>query len=87
VVKEALRLNAAAIIFSHNHPSGHPEPSEADKALTRRLKQALDLVDVRTLDHVIVAGDPTVTKVHKFQPTPKAFAHKKIQSPLSDWIS
>ena len=56
VVKEALRLNAAAIIVSHNHPSGHPEPSEADKALTRRLKQALELVDVRTLDHVIVAG-------------------------------
>lgn len=56
VVKEALRLNAAAVIFSHNHPSGHPEPSEADKALTRRLKQALELVDVRTLDHVIVAG-------------------------------
>ena len=56
VVKEALRLNAAAVFFSHNHPSGHPEPSEADKALTRRLKQALELVDVRTLDHVIVAG-------------------------------
>ncbi len=61
VVKEALRLNAAAIIFSHNHPSGHPEPSEADKALTRRLKQALDLVDVRTLDHVIVAGDASTS--------------------------
>jgi len=56
VVKEALRLNAAAVIFSHNHPSGHPESSEADKVLTRRLKQALELVDVRTLDHVIVAG-------------------------------
>ncbi|BCY02099.1 RadC family protein [Stutzerimonas stutzeri] len=61
VVKEALRLNAAAIIFSHNHPSGHPEPSEADKALTRRPKQALDLVDVRTLDHVIVAGDASTS--------------------------
>jgi len=56
VVKEALRLNAAAVIFSHNHPSGHPEPSDADKVLTKRLKQALELVDVRTLDHVIVAG-------------------------------
>lgn len=56
VVKEALRHNAAAVIFAHNHPSGHPRPSDADKALTVRLKQALELVDVRTLDHFIVAG-------------------------------
>ncbi|MCY1281004.1 hypothetical protein D9M70_298020 [compost metagenome] len=56
VVKEALRLNSAAVILAHNHPSGNPEPSEADKALTRRLRDALGLVDVRTLDHVIVAG-------------------------------
>jgi hypothetical protein len=55
VVKEALRLNAAAVIVSHNHPSGNPEPSAADRALTQRLKEALALVDVRTLDHVIVA--------------------------------
>ncbi len=61
VVKEALKLNAAAVIFAHNHPSGHPEPSEADKALTRRLKQALELIDVRTLDHVIVAGRTTIS--------------------------
>ena len=59
VVKEALRLNAAAVILSHNHPSGNPEPSAADRALTQRLKEALTLVEVRTLDHIIVAGDQT----------------------------
>ncbi|WP_080623451.1 JAB domain-containing protein [Stutzerimonas stutzeri] len=57
VVKEALRLNAAAVIFSHNHPSGHPEPSQADKTLTRKL----ELIDVRTLDHIIVAGQEQVS--------------------------
>lgn len=56
LVKEALRLNAAAVIVSHNHPSGNSEPSGADRALTQRLKEALGLVDVRVLDHVIVAG-------------------------------
>lgn len=56
IVKAALRLDAAAIIMSHNHPSGSPEPSEADLALTRQLKKALALVDVRFLDHVIVTG-------------------------------
>jgi len=56
VVKEALRLNAAAVIVSHNHPSGNPEPSGADRSLTQRLKEALALVDVVTLDHV-VAGN------------------------------
>jgi DNA repair protein RadC len=61
VVKEALRLNAAAVIFSHNHPSGHPEPSQADKILTQRLKEALALVEVRSLDHIIVAGQRTVS--------------------------
>lgn len=61
VVKEALRVNAAAVIFSHNHPSGNPEPSQADKVLTQRLKEALALVDVRTLDHIIVGGEATVS--------------------------
>lgn len=61
VVKEALRLNAAAVILSHNHPSGNLEPSQADRALTQRLKEALGLVEVRTLDHVIVAGVSTVS--------------------------
>jgi DNA repair protein RadC len=56
VVKAALRHNAAAVIFSHNHPSGVAEPSHADQLLTQSLKQALALVDVKVLDHFIVAG-------------------------------
>lgn len=55
VVKAALRHNAAAAIITHNHPSGEPEPSAADRAVTTRLKQALALVDVRLLDHFVVA--------------------------------
>ena len=61
VLKEALRLNAAAVIISHNHPSGTPEPSAADRTFTKRLKEALALVDVRTLDHIIVAGSTTTS--------------------------
>ena len=61
LVKEALRLNAAAVIVSHNHPSGNPEPSGADRTLTQRLKEALGLVDVRVLDHIIVAGTDTTS--------------------------
>jgi DNA repair protein RadC len=56
VVKEALACNAAAVMFAHNHPSGSPEPSEADLRLTRMLTQALALVEVRVLDHFVVAG-------------------------------
>lgn len=56
IVRAALRHNAAAVIFSHNHPSGVAEPSRADEALTKALKQALALVDVKVLDHMIVAG-------------------------------
>lgn len=56
VVKAALRENAAAVIFAHNHPSGVAEPSKADEHITTVLKQALSLVDVRVLDHFIVAG-------------------------------
>ncbi len=56
VVKTALAYNAAAVIFAHNHPSGIAEPSEADRLITHRLKQALNLVDIRVLDHFIV-GD------------------------------
>jgi DNA repair protein RadC len=56
VVKQALTRHAAAVIFAHNHPSGTAQPSSADLSLTRQLKQALDLIDVRTLDHFIVAG-------------------------------
>ena len=56
VVKAALAANAAAVIFAHNHPSGVAEPSRADELLTQNLKQALALVDIRVLDHFIVAG-------------------------------
>ena len=56
VVKRALWHNAAAVVFAHNHPSGVSEPSSADQSLTGELKQALALVDVRVLDHFIVAG-------------------------------
>ncbi|MGQ0701150.1 RadC family protein [Panacagrimonas sp.] len=61
VVKTALRLNAAAVVFAHNHPSGNPEPSQADKLLTQRLKDVLALVEVRTLDHIVVGGESTVS--------------------------
>ena len=56
IVKRALALNAAAVILAHNHPSGVAEPSAADHSLTRRLAETLALVDVRVLDHFIVAG-------------------------------
>jgi DNA repair protein RadC len=56
IVKRALHHNAAALIFAHNHPSGVAEPSDADRLLTEELKKALGLVDVRVLDHFIVAG-------------------------------
>lgn len=56
VVKRALALNAAALILSHNHPGGHATPSQADEQLTRSLKDALNLVDIKVLDHIIVAG-------------------------------
>ena len=61
VVKEALRLNAGAVIFAHNHPSGMPEPSRADETLTKTLKDALTLVDVKVLDHIVVGGIDTVS--------------------------
>lgn len=59
VVKRALAQNAAAVILAHNHPSGVAEPSRADEVLTSALKQALGLVDVKVLDHFIVAGGAT----------------------------
>lgn len=61
VVKLALQLNAGAVILAHNHPSGHAEPSRADEMLTQTLKSALQLVDVRVLDHFVVAADRTVS--------------------------
>ncbi len=61
VVKEALAANAAAVILAHNHPSGVAEPSQADLALTRRLRDALALVDIRVLDHLIIGDGETVS--------------------------
>ena len=62
VVKEALAVNAAAVILAHNHPSGVAEPSQADERITGRLKAALELVDIRLLDHLIV-GDGSTTSL------------------------
>lgn len=56
LVKRTLQLNARAVILAHNHPSGLAEPSEADRAITRKLIDALNLVEVRVLDHFIIAG-------------------------------
>jgi DNA repair protein RadC len=61
VVKCALKHNAAAVIFAHNHPSGVAEPSHADQVLTQSLKQALALVDIKALDHFIVAGSSALS--------------------------
>lgn len=65
VVKRALHHNAASVIFAHNHPSGVAEPSKADEVLTQSLKQALALVDIRVLDHFIVAGNSTLSFVER----------------------
>ena len=61
VVKAGLRNNASAVIFAHNHPSGVAEPSQSDRMLTDALKQALALVDIRVLDHFIVAGSSVLS--------------------------
>ncbi|MCC4598233.1 hypothetical protein NRY95_02630 [Xanthomonas campestris pv. phormiicola] len=65
VVQRALALNAAAVMVAHNHPSGHPEPSRMDLAVTTRLKSALALVEVRVLDHfVVTAGEAVSMATH-----------------------
>ncbi len=61
VVKSALQRNAASVVLAHNHPSGSAEPSRADEYLTQTLKTALALVDVRVLDHFVVAGDQAIS--------------------------
>lgn len=61
VVRRAIHHNAAALILAHNHPSGVAEPSRADEAITQRLKQALDLVDIRVLDHIVVGDTETIS--------------------------
>lgn len=61
IVKRALAHHASAVILAHNHPSGHCEPSAADRALTKRLQEALALIDVRTLDHIVVGQAESVS--------------------------
>jgi DNA repair protein RadC len=61
VVKKAIDWNAAAVIFAHNHPSGVAQPSQADELLTRNLKEALALVEVKVLDHFIIAGNQAIS--------------------------
>ncbi|AYV24975.1 RadC family protein [Vibrio maritimus] len=61
VVKKALAENAAAVLFYHNHPSGTAEPSQADRRITRRLADALALVDIRVLDHFVISFEDTVS--------------------------
>lgn len=65
VVRRALRCNAAAAIVTHNHPSGDVTPSAADRAVTARLRQALALVGIRLLDHIIVGGRQTLSMASK----------------------
>lgn len=60
-MKEALKQNAAAVILAHPHPSGITEPSAADELITNRLKEALELIDVRILDHIVVSGGETIS--------------------------
>ena len=61
VVKRALALQASAVILAHNHPPGTAEPSRADEFLTQTLKQALQLIDVRVIDHLVVGGDQAIS--------------------------
>lgn len=65
VVKAALKHNAAAMLVGHCHPSGHAEPGEADRRITERLKQALELVDIRLLDHLVIGGMNIVSFAEK----------------------
>lgn len=65
VIKLALKLNAGAVILAHNHPSGSPEPSRADEYLTSTLKQALALVDVRVIDHIVIGGGIAVSMAER----------------------
>jgi DNA repair protein RadC len=65
IVRAALAHHAAAVVLAHNHPSGSVQPSQADEALTRVIREALAPVDVRVLDHVIVGGDKALSMAEK----------------------
>lgn len=68
IIKEALKCNAAAIIVAHNHPSGNCTPSESDRALTKKLEMACDLVGIRFVDHIVVGkGDYFSFEEEKFR--------------------
>ncbi|EDU0501910.1 DNA repair protein RadC [Salmonella enterica subsp. salamae] len=61
IVKKAMQNNAAAVILAHNHPSGNAKPSDADRKITQHIREALSLVEVRTLDHIIIGGNDTIS--------------------------
>ena len=61
VITEALQRNAASVVFAHNHPSGVAEPSRADRAITKRLVEALSLVEIKVLDHIVIGDGDTVS--------------------------
>ena len=65
VVRAVIEANAAAVVFIHNHPSGIPEPSEADLSITLKLQHALALIEVRVMDHIIVGGTKTVSMAER----------------------
>jgi DNA repair protein RadC len=65
VVKLALAKNAAAIVLAHPHPSGVAEPSQADELITHRLRDALALIDVRVLDHLVIAGGDVISMAER----------------------
>jgi DNA repair protein RadC len=67
VVRSVMKWNSAAVIAIHNHPSGEPEPSNADEMITARLKEALALIDVRLLDHLIVGADQVISLAERGQ--------------------
>ena len=65
VVKRALHLNTAAVILAHNHPSGNSEPSQSDERITQRLKEALQLMEIRLLDHIIIGGSESLSMAER----------------------
>lgn len=83
LVQRALAVNAAALIVAHNHPSGDPTPSAADRAITHTLREALALVDIRLLDHVVVSADATCSIAclgMSWPPAPQSKAAARPQS-------
>jgi len=87
VVKRALAHNAAAVILAHNHPSGVAEPSQSDRLLTDALKQALSLVDVRVLDHFVVAVGTDPVVCGKRVDITRAFRHFDLTKCKSTMLS